>query len=85
MPSQESLTTSDHMNMAQDELVSVILAMHETETGGAYDPGQKFTYPEQEKQPPNDECTKRNKKSLIVDDGCRTRMLEWSSKVSFRV
>ena len=69
--------------MAQDELVSVILAMHDTETGGAYDPGKKFTYPEQEKQPSNDDsCTKKEKKTLIVDDDCRTRMLEWSSKVS---
>lgn len=83
VPSQESSTTCDHMNMAQDELVSVILAMHDTETGGAYDPGKKFTYPAQEKQPSNDDsCTKKEKKTLIVDDDCRTRMLEWSSKVS---
>ena len=83
VPSQESSTTCDHMNMAQDELVSVILAMHDTETGGAYDPGKKFTYPAQEKQPTNDDsCTKKEKKTLIVDDDCRTRMLEWSSKVS---
>lgn len=72
------------------ESVSIILAMHEKEVG-VYGPEQKFTYPEQEKLPSHDNT--REKKTLMVDvridsqyqacqNECRSRMLEWSTKVS---
>ena len=67
-------------DVVHDELVSILSTMQDIETNGAYKPSGKFLYPELDEQPCN--STGTEKKNLIVDDVCRVRMLDWSSKVS---
>lgn len=67
-------------DIVHDELVSILSAMQDTETNGAYKPSGKFVYPELDEQLSNSTATE--KKNLIVDDVCRVRMLDWSAKVS---
>ena len=67
----------DHRARHQDDLVSIISAMQESENG-LYNPTRKFTYhininvanPMQQVASP------------LVDEVCRTRMLTWCSHVS---
>ena len=62
-------------NMVRDELIAIIAAMQETESGGAYDPSNKFVYPEHD-----DDNQSEDKLSVNVE--CRSRMLDWCSNVS---
>lgn len=67
------------------ELVSVIAAMHESENGGLYDPSGRFDYraaPGRGLQ--QTACNDRMVATPppMVDDICRSKMLDWCSKVS---
>ena len=63
------------------KLVPVLSTMQYSEYhGGAYDPSEKYTYQDLE-QPHHDDLI--NKKTIMtVDEMCRLKMLDWSSKVS---
>lgn len=61
------------------ELTSIISAMQEKERdGGIYDPSRKFAY--QTGRQPQDDLF-GTKVSPMVDENCRARMLEWSTKM----
>lgn len=66
----------DHRARHQDDSVSIISAMQESENG-AYNPKRKFTYHI------NDIAdTMQQETTPLVDEECRTRMLTWCSNVS---
>ena len=77
-PSSANPSSSGSDNIVRDELIAIIAAMQETESGGAaYDPSGKFVYPEHD-----DDCQSED---MSVNIECRSRMLAWSSNVSVYV
>ena len=76
----------EYDNIREDELLSIISAMQESENGGAYDPSGKFTYhteqPKDLEQPQDGRASRKHISVPMVDERCRKTMLNWCSKVS---
>ena len=79
-PLHSSEHSYDHRARHQDDLISVISAMQESENG-LYNPTRKFTYHVNNIADPM-QCQSI---TPLVDEECRTRMLTWCSNVSIYV
>ena len=79
-PLHSSEHSYDHRVRHQDDLISVISAMQESENG-LYNPTRKFTYHVNNIADPM-QCRSI---TPLVDEECRTRMLTWCSNVSIYV
>lgn len=84
LPPLQYTREPEHDNDPED-LISIMTTMQQKELD-KYNPLQRFEYPLSSNAPlPQDNDNFNRKKTLIVDDECRTRMLEWSLKVSEEV
>lgn len=69
-------------NNDHEDLISTMSTMQQKELDN-YNPLQRFEYPLSSNTPlPEDNDNINKKKSLIVDDECRSQMLKWCLKVS---
>mmetsp|Transcript_11589 Transcript_11589/g.24730 ORF Transcript_11589/g.24730 Transcript_11589/m.24730 type:complete len:429 (+) Transcript_11589:276-1562(+) len=82
-PLQSSHQSKSEHDNAEDktvELASIISVMQESERSGAYDPTHKFTYYTEQPHELDDDLA-ANTKCTIVDERCRSKMLDWCSKM----
>mmetsp|Transcript_18566 Transcript_18566/g.34168 ORF Transcript_18566/g.34168 Transcript_18566/m.34168 type:complete len:421 (+) Transcript_18566:165-1427(+) len=81
----QPLSGPEYDNNREDELVSIISVMQESENGGAYDPSGKFTYhteqPKDLEQPHDGLASRKHISISMVDERCRKIMLNWCSKM----
>jgi len=84
LPPFQYIRETEHDDDHEELLISIISRMQQKELD-SYNPLQRFEYPvvpsrAQLQQHGIDESN--NEKVLVVDEECRTRMLEWCLKVS---
>jgi len=78
---------AQHNTDKEQDMMEAIAAMHQSEEGGPYDPSGKFNYHPRQygvlEQRTDADGLFEEKANTMVDEKCRTKMLDWCSKVSY--